>query len=329
MQHRTGNNFCGVRVRSTEGTTFWITADSLADYVLHPVFLRFFALMIILFALLDHRPGFTAFDGWGIALLWSAVAATVLSWIALCSPIVAAMLKRRLIGQVYTPVILIPMVIIAEIVIQLVTTYAGGTDWQSSSDILQYVARDVIVVLLIDLLHANYVVHAHPLAQVGKSDTLSPLPASPPMPTPDTHPAAARLPEPEAAPLADPVPDMRPDDPVPEIVLVRIGPAVMPLASILVVRTEDHYLGVTTRSGKALHRAKMADVAELHSGLFGMQINRSVWIAYSAVKEVVEAESRQIVVQLVTGDEERVSKPRVLAFRQAYGTYLAGHASAG
>lgn len=323
MQHRAGNNFRGIRVRSTEGTTFWITADSLADYVLHPVFLRFFALVIFIFALLDQRPGFAAFDGWGVALLWSAVAATVLSWIALCSPILAAMLKRRLIGQVYTPVVLVPMVLIAEIVIQFVIAYAGGTGWQPSSDILQYVARDVIVVLLIDLLHANYVVHAHPLARVGKPDSPSPLSAPSP---PAAQPAAARVPDADIAPPAEPVADTRADDPQPEIGLVRIGPAVMPLSSILVVRTEDHYLGVTTRSGKALHRAKMADVAELHSGLFGMQINRSVWIAYSAVKGVVEAESRQIVVQLVTGDEERISKPRVLAFRQAYAKYLAGPA---
>ncbi|AWB47170.1 hypothetical protein HYN69_00390 [Gemmobacter aquarius] len=325
MQYRAGNNFRGVRVRSTEGTTFWVTADSLADYVLHPVFLRFFAVVIFIFALLDHRPDFNAFDGWGMALLWSAVAATALLWIALCSPVIAAMLKRRLIVQVYTPVILIPMAVFAEIVIQLVTTYAGGAAWQAPSDMLQYVARDVIVVLLVDLLHANYVVHAHPLAQTGKPDTLSPVPT----PLPDPPRPAARLPEPEATPPAEPVQDMRATDTVPEIVMVRIGPAVMPLASILVVRTEDHYLGVTSRSGKALHRAKMADVAELHSGLFGMQINRSVWIAYSAVKEVIEAESRQIIVQLVTGDEERVSKPRVLAFRQAYAKYRAGHVAAG
>lgn len=109
--------------------------------------------------------------------------------------------------------------------------------------------------------------------------------------------------------------------------MVRIGPAVLPMASILLIRTEDHYLGVTTRSGTALHRAKMADIPELHSGIDGMQINRSVWISFAAIESVTDTPARQVVVSLVNGDEERVSKPRIFAFRQAYAKFLAARAA--
>lgn len=323
MQDKAGNSFPGVRVRSTDGTTFWITADSLADYVLHPVFLRFLVLVILIFALLDQRPGFGAFGGWGMTFLWSVIAAVVLAWIAICSPVIAAMFRRRMIVQVYTPVLLLPMVLIVEIVIHIFTVLVGGTPWIEAPDLVRYMARNAIVVCLIDLLHANYVVHAHPLARVGKVDMAVPLPATVPERRLRTVPPrlADQPPEPADAP--------RVDDPVRQIAMVQIGPAALPLSSILVVRTEDHYLGVTTRSGKALHRAKMADIEELHTGLVGMQINRSVWIAYSAVKDVVEVENRQVVVQLVTGDEERISKPRVFAFRQSYAKYLLAHPPAG
>ena len=76
-------------------------------------------------------------------------------------------------------------------------------------------------------------------------------------------------------------------------------------------------------------RGELGKVVETLDETIGFRINRSVWIAYSAVKDVVEVDNRQVVVQLVTGDEERISKPRVFAFRQSYAKYLLTHPLAG
>lgn len=293
----------------------------MADYVLHPVFLRFLVLVICVYALLDRRPEIAPLTGWSLAFLWFSIAGFVLLWLTLWSPVVARLLKNKVIGQIYTPVIVVPMVLCAETIILAVAMLSGPDGAGSASQILPYVSRDMAVAVLFDLMHSGYVVHAHPLARIADP---SPLPAAAP-PAPDLR---ADLSNPSQS-VAPALPTGAPQDEPSERpafrqgALVRIGPALLPMAGILLVRTEDHYLGVTTRSGKAMHRAKMADIAELHTGLFGMQINRSVWVAYSAVEHVVDADNRQVVVQLVNGDEERISKPRVFAFRQSYAKYLA------
>ncbi len=318
MPQGQGNNRSGLKLRSLDGTSVTISGDSLTEYVLHPVFLRFLALVLLVFALLDQRPELRDLGGWALTMLWSVIGCVVLSWFMLASPVVARMTRSGWIGQVYTPVLLVPMVLFAEIVLQAASLLLGGHTGMALPHILQYAARDMIVVGLFDLFHSRFVILAHPLVMPPAAAQVDSAPQA-------VLPLA--LPEPEAEPDAraeDTVPDG-----LPEGVMVRIGPVVLPLASILMIRTEDHYLGVTTRSGKALHRAKMADIAELHSGLAGMQINRSVWIAYAAVKQLIDAENRQVVVTLITGDEERVAKPRIFAFRQAYSKFLASQSANG
>ena len=100
--------------------------------------------------------------------------------------------------------------------------------------------------------------------------------------------------------------------------MVQIGNQTFRLADIITIRTEDHYLGIQTAKGKFMQRAKLSDVVGLHGSDLGMQINRSVWVAFSAITSVENADSGQIVLKLANGDEERVAKPRVFAFRQLY-----------
>lgn len=317
MHDGAGNNFNGIRLTSVDGTSVQVMGDSLSDYVLHPVFLRFLALSILIYACAAQRPDLRGLGGWGLALVWTAVAGTVLGWLALWSQVLSRMIRKRIIAQVFTPVILVPMVPLTEMVLQSVTLLLGAGEWLSLTQTLQNIARDMIVVNLFDMIHSHFVAFAHPLVRarpdtvtVPKAEPSAPLPVAQPAPD-DSGPVPREPAMPEFATTRD------------DGLRVQIGPVLLPLASILVVRTEDHYLGVTTRSGKALHRAKMADIPELHTGLAGMQINRSVWIAYSAIREVIETDTRQVVVTLVTGDEERVSKPRLFAFRQSYSKYLA------
>lgn len=326
MQHAAGNNNSGIRIRSVDGTAYRITSDSMTDYILHPVFLRFLALVIAIYALLDQRSDMQSLGGWTVILPWVAVACVVLGWLVLWSPLVQYLLRNGWITRLYTPVLLMPMILFTELAVQSVLVLLGAADWSTFGDTAQRMARDMVVVNLIDMVHGHYVVTAHPLACPETVSAPSQDPSSgriTPLPPPDEHPA----PEPAAdlageAPAPLPPAPARPSDRPDGGAMVQIGPAVLPLSSILLIRTEDHYVGVTTRTGKALHRAKMADIPELHSGIAGMQINRSVWIAYAAIKEVIDADNRQVVVSLITGDEERVSKPRIFAFRQSYAKYL-------
>lgn len=309
-----GNNETGILIRTIDGTAFRMGVDSISEYLLHPVFLRFFAVTILVFAVLDTRPDAMGLTGWGLVLGWACVSAVSLLWLGLWSPLVGHAARAGWIAQVYTPIALAPLALLAELTLQAVALVLAGTPWKPISVTLQQAIRDLIVIGLFDLLHGHYVVAVHPLAR--------PETDAPPQARGDAKGAALL---PDIAPPVTPVPaePTRNEAPAPapaadDGTMVQIGPALLPLSSILLIRTEDHYLGVTTRSGKALHRAKMADIPELHSGRAGMQINRSVWVAYAAISEITESDTRQVVVSLVTGDEERVSRPRVFAFRQAY-----------
>lgn len=317
MSQQAGNSFAGIKLRSVDGSAVWIASDSLTDYVLHPVFLRFLAIAVLLVALLDQRPALQPLGGWALTFLWSTVACVTMGLIVLSARLLSALASSGRVKQVYTPVLLVPIALCAEFSLQAGIFLLDGSGSFDLGQSLQSAARNLLVAGLLDLLHASFVVHAHPLAQFV---------ANPQLPT-GSEPVAPGAATPPLALAPEPVshPDTRPEPTLFEGGMVQIGPTQLPLGSILLIRTEDHYLGVTTRTGKALHRAKMADIPELHAGQFGMQVNRSVWIAYSAVKDVVESENRQVIVLLVTGDEERVSKPRVFAFRQSYAKYLASH----
>ena len=334
-----GNNATGLRVRSVDGTAYCIGGDSIGEYILHPVFLRFFGIAIVLFAVFDQT---SALDGWALGLLWFAVGCLVLVWLVLGARLVVWLMRRGWIDRLYTPALLVPMVVGIELMLRAVLVVAGFATWPSTEELAQHVVRNLVVVLLFDIIHGSFVVHAHPLASAEGSARPEGR-AARPLPVDDSERASdrdlgrdlGRVPDRIGERTAELAADRMAlvsvagltTVPQPEAwedgAMVQIGPVLMPMASILSIRTEDHYLGVTTRSGKALHRAKMADIPELHTGIAGMQINRSVWVAYAAIKEVVDAENRQVVVALVTGDEERVAKPRTFAFRQSYAKFLA------
>lgn len=316
MSRLAGNSYAAVKLRSIDGSAFRIASDSLTEYVLHPVFLRFLAITILILALLDQRPAVQLLGGWALTFVWSMVACVTLGLIVLAAYILSRLAANGRVGQVYTPMLLVPIALCSELALQAGVLLFDGSGSFDLVHALHYAARNLVVAGLLDLMHASFVVPAHPLARREEALPVNPVPPPPP-------PETALVVQGHETPQN---PDSRPEPAPFEGGRVQIGPAQLPLESILLVRTEDHYLGVTTRTGKALHRAKMADIPELHTGLSGMQINRSVWIAYAAVSEVVDTGNRQVVVTLVTGDEERVAKPRVFAFRQSYAKYLASRA---
>ena len=97
--------------------------------------------------------------------------------------------------------------------------------------------------------------------------------------------------------------------------MIRIGTRHFPLDDIIVIRTEEHYLSIVTTNGKWLERAKLSGLPALHASQAGMQINRSVWVARNAIVSVENGANGTLLVRLVTGDEERVARMRVFAFR--------------
>lgn len=309
-----------LKLKSVDGTGFSIGADSFSDYFLHPVFLRFFFAAIAIYMLVDD--GLYARDAslWKVAALWLGVVASTLLWFWMGFELLRLARRRGLAVTLYTPVVLVPMVVVIELAGQFADRMVANLPWQGIDAMTEAVVLNIAVILVFDILHAHYVVPVHPngaVAQAQPGAGAAPAVAHKVQVTRRAEDAAAPSTEAEdddpPAPVAASIPKIGP-----VTTLLRVGTKQIDMEEILMVRTEDHYLGIVTRTGKTLQRAKLSDLPELHASRLGMQINRSVWVAFAAIREMTENDRGQITLKLVTGDEEVVAKPRVFAFRQFY-----------
>ena len=279
------------------GTAFRVGGDSAADYLLHPVFLQFCLLCLAVLAVLDQGDGTGAATGWQVPLIWLAVAlATLLGGIVLMGFL--SLLPHRLIGRRrFTPLILLPLVALAELVRAVVVVALQAGDWPTMPDLMSDFARSAILVLILDVMHALYVVPLHPLAERGAA----------PAPTEEAENETPSVEEDERGR------EMPPPAPVPEITIADRRFAV---ADILWIRTEDHYLNVVSAKGRSMLRAKLSDLQALQDGKIGMQVNRSQWVAFAAIEEVRDEVGGQVMLRLSTGDDVSVARSRRIMFRQ-------------
>ena len=100
-----------VRMRSVDGSVYWIVSRSQLDYVLHPVFLKFIFIACALYAVLDRGRDFEPVSPWVYLCLWAIVLVVMLAWLGFCGSIIRYLYDRGLIRQVWTPVMLLPMII--------------------------------------------------------------------------------------------------------------------------------------------------------------------------------------------------------------------------
>lgn len=290
-----------VEYRSTLGTAFQVGGDSAADYLLHPVFLHFALLCLAILAVLDHGAVSGPAMGWQVPLIWLAVALAGLVGAVLLMALLAA-LPRRIVGRRrFTPLILLPIVALAEVVRASIMVVLQVSGWPPLPELLVDFARNATVVLILDAMHALYVVPLHPLARRNAELARQ---------TPDMPEDGSASPVEEAA--------AAPRDVIPEITIADRRYSV---DEILWIRTEDHYLNVVSASGRSLLRAKLSDLQVLQDGKIGMQVNRSQWVAFAAITEIVEETGGQITLRLVTGDDASVARSRRIMFRQMMQTW--------
>lgn len=318
-----------MRIRSVDGTAYEIADGSAVNYILHPVFMKFLMVACAIYALLDQDTALTRMTGW---LIWGLVIALILLWLVISAGVIRRLVRRGLIKQVWTPVLLLPMLVLTETSVQSMYVFFDlpPKSWDAT---LSGLTRDMAFVLFFDFLHGQYVVASHPNARIQTSqrfmnDSTPDLsPAAPPQVAPPqmNRPTVADAEVSRAAGNAatpSQPPELAAEAAAPSkaarLGSVRIGAETFILSDILMIRIADHYLNVITRTGTTLQRAKLAAIKELHNGDLGIQINRSVWVAFWAIREVQAAKNGQILLVLANGDDELVAKPRLHAFRQAH-----------
>lgn len=285
-----------VEYRSTLGTAFWVGGDSAADYLLHPVFLHFSLLCLAVLAVLDYGAVSGPAIGWQVPLIWLAVALAGLVGAVLLTALLAS-LPRRVIGRRrFTPLILLPIVALAEVVRASVMVALQVSGWPPLPELLADFTRNVIIVLILDAMHALYVVPLHPLARTNAE--------------PDRQTQV--IPEDEDETLhEEAVPAPRAATPE-----ITIADRRYVVSELLWIRTEDHYLNVVSAGGRSLLRAKLSDLHMLQDGKIGMQVNRSQWVAFAAIETVQDDTGGQVTLRLITGDDVTVARSRRIMFRQ-------------
>jgi len=307
-----GPDLMPVAVTSTFGVTIRIEVEAAADYLLHPVFLRFAMICLCIIALLDQSDDVRLLQGWQVAVLWLVVALTCVAVLAAILWGLRVLARGRAGRRVYVPILFLPLVLAGEWVTQGVIG-VFRVDYAKPFDLMLVdMARDVLVLMMFDALHALYVAPLHPMvaATEAQGERL-PVPVPVPVPVPGTAP--------EMGPEDSDSDDSRAEpEPVAELEIVRIGERGFALTDLISVRTEDHYLNVVTRSGRSMVRAKLSDIAALHSGRHGVQINRSHWVAFAAITDLREEGNGQIVLDLANGDSATVARTRRLVFLQLY-----------
>jgi hypothetical protein len=309
------------QVVSTFGTSFWLRSDSATDYCLHPTFLRFVMLALGIYTLMDQSDDAQLLVGWQLPVMWLATALTILSGFIFLGGWALTLFRRGILRRIYTPFLMLPIIVLAELTEQSVVQLLQAGDWKTLPNTLTDLTRDMMVIMLMDVMHVQYVVPNHPLASLvrGNRPTLLPRDDTASI-LQDTWQETAIAPVVKTESEAEPETEDEPRTEAQHGAIVRIADRRFSIADIQSVRTEDHYLNVVTRTGRSMVRAKLSDLDTLHDGRHGVQINRSQWVAFSAIESVKDEANGQIILQMVNGDSATVSRTRRLMFMQLYNT---------
>lgn len=319
------NRVVPTTVRFTDGRTFIATTESVTEFFLHPVFLKYFLFCTLIYGLLDRGGMDTGhLVGFEIVMLWSAISLASLGWFLLLFTILRLLRRRLNLTVVYTPLVLLPLFLFTTTATYLVVDFLKGPPGLTGAEWTQEIVRDMIVILLMDMGFSQFVAPMHPLLVPQRAHGSDAV-ASPYRQASDVSPVTAAAPysaatqaQPQpAAPDAaeDAAPRPMPEEP-PKPEPLRFAGEIVPAEGLQYIRSEDHYLRIVTATRRVLTRGRLSDAIAQVSMRQGIQVNRSTWVSFNAIREIND-EGGTLTLRLPDGAVERVSQSRRFAFQAA------------
>ena len=318
-----------IQVKFADGKTYWAASDSLTEFFLHPIFLKYLLLCTLIFGLLDRGGKDTGhLAGFEIVVLWCALPLVTLGWYFFISAALRILWYKGIVTTVFTPFITLSLFFFTSTATYVVVTFFKGPLYLTNGEWAQEVVRDMIVMLLMDVAFSQFVAPLHPsllpyppgdprnaTPVLHRRATLPPFAASA-APLPDPAPAAPTAPEPGAD-----APDtaLQTDLPPAQINQIRIGNEVFAVEDLLYIRSEDHYLRIVTSRRRMLTRGRLSDAIAQLDIRQGIQINRSTWVSFDAIQSTEDDGRGILSVILADGEQERVAQSRRIAFQSAMG----------
>jgi len=320
-----------ILIRYSDGGGFWVLSRSVSEYLLDTTFLRFFLVATLIFAILADPSVPEKMSAAKIAVMWLAISCAVLVWLTISLRVSKWMIDTGVLQAIYTPILIFPVPFITDAVSH---TYIGLVHlprWSGYQPDLTDLLTSFFAVICFDIFHGRFVAPLHPLvisARTPEPDSLDAAPkqhemqpgvvdaSSPSSPLdgsdgPADTAKAGDLTSAIEVPLdAVPVKASLPER-------VMIGTSEFNPRRIKLIRSEEHYLSIDTDKGTKLLRAKMSDAATTLGLSFGLQISRSLWVAYAEVEAIKNAGGK-LELELKNGEVLTVPRARKQAFLQAY-----------
>lgn len=320
-------------VRFADGSVMWLRTDSVSEIVLNPVFLKFLALCVLLGGLLDRGGTDVALIApTQVLLLWLVLGFEAFIWFFVVAKGIRALSLRGMIDSVYSPLLTLPMLLVTETSTMVIIGSMRDTFEANFEVLFNAVLRDVVVLVVFDILFSSYVVHRHPafspvpvnIRTREKAKTSTVLKES--LEVSNDFDSEISL-DMKPSPLdACEISEMRSinvesENATMEIKAlkrkeVRVGSHILDQSEIVLLRSEDHYVTIVTTKRKLLARAKLSNVISNLESHFGVQISRSCWVSFKGVKCFENTKQGSYLV-LKDGSREKIASLRAHAVKAA------------
>lgn len=344
---RTALDRAPVGLRFAHGAVFSLKSDSLSDYLLAPIFLKFIAISVAVIVLLQDHTTLAPHLGVTLVFEWVFSTAAFLTALFFLGAVGIALKNVGAIKTIYTPLVCLPSMLVAEYMAQAALNFFWGIVPAPSSETLFYESRLCAVVLLLDVLYGSFVAQAHPQTahsispSVGSSPALTTHPFERSMKPPALgqgqdlesfenwtedkvdDAVLSRAPPPEEGNGSGPA-VVNGHRPAPKIrIRENIRPAVVPrpaiqigsdrvvIDTLVAIKAEDHYLKIITLEGNRITRGKLGTFVDQSDPDLGVQVSRSVWLARTQIACAKVTSARSMTIQLKDGGIEPVARARL------------------
>lgn len=318
------------RVVSCSGHSWYTNALNAADYLFNPVYMVYFVMSVVLYATMMQPKEVSQVPLVAQAIVWGGLITTSLLWLFLSLSVAALAYDRGLIKAIYMPLIILPMVCINVLSGELVLVSLSEQYQSSYGSILENFVQNTIILATFEIIHAHFVAPQHPRyvnhseiqGQKPSSQTKTPhentsLQTVTPSPSTTTPPQPLNVNNSEVA-RVEGSSFLSKDKEKKDNRTIVISHQTIDAASLIWIRSEDHYLSIQTKDKRIMLRGKLSVVVDELDEALGMQINRSVWVSYKAIRSVDCQEGGKAELHLEDGTTFSIAKARRLLFEQNY-----------
>jgi hypothetical protein len=318
--------FCR-RVVSSDGSSFQTSASSASEYIFNHVFMVFLGLCIILYASVMETSETVELAVPAQMMIWAAVFMSSLIWLLISVWANIVLVDTGYAKFILVPAILLPMLVANVYMIEFVLAQFSTTYEDAFGSKLEFYIRTGIVLICLDIFHGRFVAPQHPTyispdlapqsdVNVSVSGDATPVTAKERKPAPTISEANVTPPAPDTG-----EPKGEPSNTGP--MQIEIAKTKINACSILWIKSEDHYLNIQMTDRNVMLRGKLRAAVSKLGDDFGIQINRSFWVAFAAIQTVDEKPNGHIELHLEDNSVQRIASTRSLIFMHSYNRFTA------